>query len=260
MTLIITSLSKYGIVHASDSNLTDGNEENAGEGQKTFAIDYLNAGLTLAGAYSVNGVFMSIWMNNFIAEQQVVPNITLQLFAENLRTSLENEMLPEEKEGGSIIHIMGYVEENGRTHPEFWFVRNIHHLNPATGAYENVDENFELTEDFWGRDDVGVNHLCQFRQPGIYGGQLYINGFSPGRIAYNIAKTQLDNFFIDFWRENHALGFRPPQTLAETEVLVKLYMQVINALFLLRYAPGQIIGGNTQTHLIPQPANILHTR
>ena len=256
MTLIVTYINKFGIVHLSDSNLTDENDENAGEAQKTFSINYLSAGLTLAGIYSVNGVRMDDWMNAFINNQAQIPNITLRQFAENLRALLENNMLPEEKESGSLIHIMGYVEENGRSHPEFWFVRNVHHLNLQTGAYENVNEQFAISEDFWGRDCPADNIMGLFRQENLYAFRMYINGFTSGRIAYNIVQQQLDRFFIDIWRKQEG-GFRPPQSIEETELLAKLYMQVINTLFLLSNNPGQAIGGTTQTNLIPQPINIV---
>ena len=65
MTLILTIINKYGILHASDSALTS-NHAAAGEGKKTFSINFLNAGLTVAGAYSVGGVNMNQWMTDFI--------------------------------------------------------------------------------------------------------------------------------------------------------------------------------------------------
>ncbi len=151
MTLIITHINRYGIVHASDSNLTGADDRDAGTGQKTFPITFLNAGLTVAGNYSVAHVSMDTWMNNFIKRQQGIANLTLEQFSRTLRDELQTNMLPDEKLGGSIIHIAGYVEQNGRTHPEFWFVRNVHGINQQTGEYENIDETFDITEDFWTR-------------------------------------------------------------------------------------------------------------
>jgi len=51
MTLILTQLSKYGIIHASDSNISNERGELLGEGRKVFEIPHLNAGLSVAGSY-----------------------------------------------------------------------------------------------------------------------------------------------------------------------------------------------------------------
>lgn len=95
MTLIVTYISKYGIVHASDSNLTSSSGDPAGEGRKTFPIPALNAGLTLAGAYSVAGTKMDAWMEGFIEAHTAV---SLDIFADKLKDALENQMSPSEKE------------------------------------------------------------------------------------------------------------------------------------------------------------------
>lgn len=118
MTLILTHLSRFGIVHASDSNLTSA-DENAGTGQKSFPIHYLNAGLTLAGAYSVGGIPMDQWMNDFIQRYSDRTGQTLSDFSHSLRGILETDMNHTEKMGGSILHITGYVDNGEVSHPEF---------------------------------------------------------------------------------------------------------------------------------------------
>jgi len=69
MTLILTHLSKFGIIHASDSNLTSDADAPEGQGQKVFKVPFLNAGLSIAGAYSVAGKPMDVWMTDFISSQ-----------------------------------------------------------------------------------------------------------------------------------------------------------------------------------------------
>jgi hypothetical protein len=133
MTLILTHLSKFGILHASDSNLTSFNS-NAGTGQKTISVDFLNAGLTIAGIYSVGGVPMNQWMGNFIRTQSMHSGITLADFSCSLRDELESQMTHNEKMNGSMTHIAGYVNTAGVSHPEFWLVRNVHHIDAQTGG------------------------------------------------------------------------------------------------------------------------------
>ena len=125
MTLIITQISKYGIIHASDSNLTASGQY-AREAQKTFELPFLNAGLTLAGAYSVRGISMDVWMPIFINVQSAIYDLHLSQFAYNLKSKLEDQMFPHEKKRWEHRDIAGYVLSNNQYHPEFWFIRNVH--------------------------------------------------------------------------------------------------------------------------------------
>jgi len=256
MTLIITHINRYGIIHASDSNLTGSDGKDAGKGQKTFPIPHLKAGLTVAGSYGVGRVSMDKWMNDFIQNQQKNQNQSLENFSNNLKDELQTKMLPEEKQSGSLIHIAGYVEKDNKSHPEFWFIRNIHELNTKTGDYEKIDETFEISEDFWNRDCPKDKLMEVFKDANTFSRQLYINGFTPGRIGYNVVSKKLDEFFFGIWNVPD-WKFRQPKSLEESERLVKLYMQVIGDLFVLSDYDAKYIGGGTQTHLIPQPSNIV---
>lgn len=250
MTLVLTHLSKHGIIHASDSNLTAGDQD-AGVGQKTFPVPYLNAGLTVAGSYSVDGISMGRWMNDFILQNQARNN-SLATFAYVLRDHLQSQMTTSEKLCGSMVHIAGYSRESGVSHPEFWFIRNVHGMDRNTGTYKDVDDNFEISEDFWARDCPRYN-LMQAFLSGHY--QLYINGFAPGRIGYVILQESLQKFLSDVWSKPE-WKFRPPQTLQETEDLVKMYVTIITTLFKLSDYSARYIGGDVQTFLILTPNDV----
>jgi hypothetical protein len=256
MTLIITNISRYGIVHASDSNLTGGNEKNAGTGQKTFPIEYLSAGLTLAGSYSVGGTRMDKWMNEYISRQKAHGDKSLKNFCLTLKDALQKEMTKAEKDGGSLIHIAGYVEEDKMTHPEFWFIRNVHGMDSKTGEYKDIDDAFEISEDFWARDCPKRNLMRAFQDDSVYARQIYVNGFTAGRVGFNAVSHKLDEFFLGVW-SNRNWKFRHPKSLEDTERLVKLYMQSITDLFILSDYNAQYIGGGVQTHLIKQPPNVV---
>lgn len=255
MTLIITHIDKFGIIHASDSNLTGANDTSAGEGKKVFSIPKLNAGLALAGSYGVGNESMSSWMPKFIEEQCKIPDITLSVFSSNLKNTLQTSMTSAQKKGGSIIHIAGYVEDNGFMHPEFWFVRNVHGIDQTTGGYKDVDENFEITEDFWTRDLLEEDFKNAWANPTVNAIRTYFNGFSPGRIGYSAVSSELGKFFKHMW-SNKSWKFRPPQTIEENELLIKNYMQIIDTLFLLSEYKAKYIGGSTQT-LILKPTKPL---
>jgi hypothetical protein len=252
MTLILTQISKHGIIHASDSNLSNDCGQTVGCGQKCFVIPKLNAGLTVAGSFGVGSEKMDDWMNNFIEKSS---SSCLKDFAEELRASLEKEMTKEQKNGGSLMHIAGYQKnKNGKYYPEFWFVRNIMDINRETGEYLNIKQEFVKTEDFWTRDNKNSYIFRKFQtKNGDY--QLYINGFTSGRVSYNIIQGYLMNFFRNLW-SNKNYNFRPPKNIKEAKLLIENYMKLINTLFILSDYPGQPIGGDIQMHAIPQPKNI----
>lgn len=252
MTLIVTQISKHGIIHASDSNLSKESGMTVGTGKKCFAIPKLNAGLTVAGSFGVGSRRMDNWMDDFILKST---SLNLENFAEELRSSLEKEMTDVQK-SGSLIHIAGYVKNGEKYHPEFWFVRNIYKLDNKTGEYSDVRKEFIKSEDFWTRDNVIANeNLFNKFQSDDSMYQLYINGFSPGRIGYFIVQNYLTQFFSNLW-SNKEWKFRAPKNIDEAKLLVENYMTIINTNFILSDYPGQIIGGGIQTEILKQPNNI----
>ncbi|HAV10948.1 MAG TPA: hypothetical protein DCX32_00150 [Candidatus Moranbacteria bacterium] len=253
MTLILTQISKHGIIHASDSNLSDQFGLTIGVGKKCFAVPRLNAGLTVAGSFGVGDVAMDYWMEDFIIKSTTQ---NLEDFAEELRVSLETEMLSEQKKDGSMIHIAGYQKnEEGKYHPEFWFVRNVYGLDLETGEYSDIRDKFIKSEDFWTRDNKKTDIFKKFQSSDNLAYQLYINGFSPGRIGYNIVQGYLNDFFAGLWSTEN-WKFRAPKNINEAKLLIENYIKLINTLFVLSDYPGQLIGGSVQIEVIKQPDNI----
>jgi len=163
-------------------------------------------------------------------------------------------MLPGEKEVGTLVHIAGYALDAALGfHPEFHFVRNMHGIR-ADGTYEDSDETFVSSEDFWGRDckhtDVPTGFLSD---DASYEPQWYANGFPEGRIAYVGALTFLRPYFHTLW---HTPGwkFRPPRTLHESMCFVEMFMSLIHGLFDISDYAVPYIGGNIQLIGIPLPA------
>lgn len=255
MTLILTQLSRYGIIHASDSNLSNVRGELVGIGKKVFQIHHLNAGLSLAGSYTVNNIPMNRWMEDFILEDMRIEDSSFKNFAERLKDRLENEMTISEKSMGLMIHIAGYTEINGIYHPEFWFVRNVHGIDNRTGEYTNINDKFNATEDFWTRD-CPKNNLLEAFNKGMY--QMYGNGFASGRIGFFMLQKTLNNFFLQIW-SNTNWHFTPPKSLNQMEALIKLYIKIIGTLFEISDYPGPLIGGDIQTYTIPQPDNFVQS-
>lgn len=91
MTLIASYITKFGIIQASDSNLSN-NEGNAGFGQKVFPIPHLNASLAFSGVYSINGKSVDRWMNEFITNSFFTSE-TIEEFTKELAERINREML-----------------------------------------------------------------------------------------------------------------------------------------------------------------------
>jgi len=253
MSLMVTHISSHGIIHATDSNLTRSDGKADGEAPKTFSVVFLNAGITVAGTYSVAGLTMNIWLDHFIREQQEKKCVSLAEFANYLGKALEKEMTQEEKEGGSMMHIAGYVEDTRGWHPEFWFVRNVYNIDMRTGEYGDFRQTFQVTEDFWQRDWPQHKLAASFKNGGY---QIYTNGFTSGRVSFMILQQHMMDFFNQIWqiREWH---FRPPVSLDESRLIVDLYIQTIGVLFRLSDYSAPLIGGTPQTYAIPAPSSSL---
>ncbi|MDY3554829.1 hypothetical protein R5W24_003958 [Gemmata sp. JC717] len=247
MTLIATHLCRHGIVLSSDSNLSDGTTGLlAATGPKTFAIPYLNAGLSFAGAYGVGSESMDTWMPRFITDSQAAGCATLGDFAERLRDAFQTGTAGQSPDI-MLAHIAGYATGANGFHPEFHFVRNTPGMT-SNGEYELASPIFTTTEDFHARDCKHRNEPSGFGNDGTV--QFYFNGFPSGRMAYLAAVEHVGPFLRGVWN-TPVLGFRPPSTLAEFVGYVRLHMTVIHELFAMS---GQTeIGGDIQTLAIAPP-------
>lgn len=248
MTLILTHISSHGIIHATDSNLTDDGKP-AGEARKVFELPFLDAGLTVAGTYTVGGERMHDWLNKFVQGQQQANCASLEQLATTLSKALEQQMTQEEKARGSLIHIAGYVQDAHGSHPEFWFVRNINSMDSRTGEYKDFKDTFQVTEDLWNRDWQRYKLGALFQHGGY---QLYTNGYTPGRISYRILQDYMTAFFAQIW-QNRAWRFRPPTSLEESRLIVDLYIRAVGVLFQLSDYSAPFIGGSPQTYAIAEP-------
>jgi hypothetical protein len=251
MSLILTHINRFGIIHASDSNLSIPGQDVI-EGKKVFAIDFLNAGLSIAGTYSVDGTDMNIWMEEFIENQRDAKVGTLKQFSEILQQRLQSSLRENEFHLGCMIQISGYSETNGVIHPEFWFLRNIHSINRETGQYENIDETIAISEDFATRDLLYNTTIDKYNFREHEFDYSYFNGFAPGRISYHYLTRSLDTFFNNIW-SNKKWKFRPPSNLNDYKLLINSYILTIDTLFQLSDDYGRVIGGNPQFYLIPAP-------
>jgi len=261
MSLIVTQISQFGIIHASDSKLTEtrsGKDIDAGSVRKVFPIPYLDSGLSIAGSFTIGGQPLEEWIKDFIENQKKEKTLLLSDFANRLRDELQYRMLPQEKHDGSIIHIAGYVQSGSFRHPEFWFIRNIKKIDESTGEYIGAGEEFTISEDFWNRDCLERDFMKEFKKgTKIY--RLYINGMAEARISFNILQDDILAFLRKVWA-NSNWKFRPPNSLDEMLILIELYMEVITKMFRISNYDVFYVGGSIQSYLIPQPANIAPSR
>lgn len=246
MTLIATTISQQGIIHASDSNLTSPSGAIT-TGKKVFRLGFVEGAVSVAGAYGVNRQPMDAWMQSAIDEYARTDSPTLQGFAEFLKQRLTAQADPSRR---SLLHVAGYVEAEEGARPEFYFVRNIDGMNPD-GSYGSPKREFDVSEDFWTRD---YQQKETTEAVGSGGAQLYFNGFPDGRIAYLAVNRQLQDFYRQVW-SRPGWRFRAPRTLDELAGFVELDIRAICTLFQSSDYPSAYIGGEVQVEKIPAPAN-----
>jgi len=251
MTLILTHINKYGIILASDSNLTN-NEGNTGFGQKVFPIPHLNSALTYSGNYSINGKSIDLWMTNFITGSFFTCK-TIEQFTSELSNRMTSEMRDEEINAVSIVHVCGYQVYNNISYLEHWHISNGTLSND--GNYSKAINQFHFCNDFNTRTvDQHREILNKLNEDSTYH-QFYINGFPPGRMGIMHIKQVMDKALKEIWNHEE-WGFRKPQNIFEVASTLEFYFELVALLFKMSNYNALYIGGKTQLHIIPVPQNI----
>lgn len=246
MSIIITQINKYGIILGSDSNVSS-NDRVLGERAKIFEITKLGAALCVAGSYTVGGEMLDVWMPTFINSKQDSRE-SLEGFVVRLSTAFEEQMTPAEKSNLSISQISGYVDG----HPEMWCLSNTTLLE--NGTYSIGSDKFHYSEDFWKRDYDDGNFEDIFKSNGL-NYQMYVNSIMAGRVAFNIVRQYIDQYFYSMWKLPN-FKFRCPESLNEHRLLVKSYLDIIDTMFNLSDYNPKIVGGKTQLLVIKNPGVI----
>jgi hypothetical protein len=247
VTLILTMFSAFGIVHVTDSNLSD-DIGNTDEGPKAFRCARLPAGVACAGAYRVKGEPMDRWLPARISEYEAGASTpTVAGLADWLRRCLEVSMTPEEKDDYSFLHVAGYTWNSERWYPVMYIVSNCPDLD-GEGEYLPPDQTFQpLVEKLW--SNLTDEQRAQFEDGATH---IYINGFPQGRMAYLGLRNSLSDFLQSVW-DRKGWHFRRLSSLEDCAIYLRLHLAVIGDLFLMsEYGP--IIGGPTQIVSIRPPA------
>ncbi len=251
MTLIASYINKFGIVQASDSNLTT-DTGNAGFGQKIFPIPHLNASLSYSGTYYIDGRQVDEWMNDFVTGTFHTCS-TIEEFTKQLSERMTSEMRENEINAVSIVHIAGYQKFDHQSHLEHWHISNSG--LQGDGNYSAPRTNFNYSNDFNSRTRKEQREMLIQMDFDSLNHAIYINGFPDGRIAYMYIKSQMDKVLTDIWNTKE-WNFRQPQNLFESASILKLYFEFVCQLFKLSYHSALYIGGDIQTNLIPAPQDL----
>lgn len=251
MTLIASYITKFGIIQASDSNLS-GKEGSAGFGQKVFPIPHLNASLAYSGVYSIDGKNIDQWMNEFI-NGSFFTTETIEEFTKDLAVKMNSEMRAEEIKCVSIVHIAGYAKHDHQSHAEHWHISNTQ--LQTDGNYAKAEDEFHIENDFNSRTNPEQRELLRSFDFDCFNHQYYINGYPPGRDIANAIKGSLDETLVAIWKQDN-WKFNKPENLFEFSTIVKLYFEFVKTLFKMSNYPALFIGGETQTHLIPVPQDL----
>lgn len=252
MTLIASYITQFGIIQASDSNLTS-DIGNTGYGQKIFPIPHLNASMAYSGVYSINGTALDIWINDFIAGSYYSAN-TIEEFTKQLSKRLNSEIREYEVSEVSIMHIAGFQKQDYISFVEHWHISNSNLLD--NGMYDDPEDSFHYSNDFNSFKNEDDRALLRKFDTNSLVHKYYINGFPPGRISSVVIKQKLDQSLNIIW-SNPDWKFKKPENIFEFSNLVKLYFDFVIRLFPMSNYNAMYIGGDIQTHLIPAPQNLL---
>lgn len=244
MTLIRCLITQFGIIQASDSNLSTGDAP-AGIGTKVYDLGFCNGALAFTGLYDIAGQRMDEWMPAFIRTYTATDAPSLEGFANALKDVLSMELGDRSK---NLYHIAGYVADTAGWHPEMWFVRNVDEIRDD-GEYGEPGE-WLISEEFWGQ---------HYQQPGIPellagGGHFgYINGTAHGRAAMIQTSDLLWRMFATTLWYDPLNDFREPRSLDELAPIVDAELRMIGALYSSSDYFAPFIGGESQILLIPRP-------
>jgi hypothetical protein len=252
MTIIKTVISNFGIIQASDSNVTRSDSKEATSDPKVFPLGFCDAALAYAGTYRIGEERLNSWMPHCIDDYASSENSSLRGFAEHLKRCLETGMTDSQKtQNANLVHIAGYSSDESGIHPEFYFVRNTPGINPEDGKYKQPTGEFQISEDFWTRDYVSSRDRLN---PSSY--HSYFNGTPDGRIAF-FAFDQIFNAYLqDVWGHS-TWKFRPPRSLEELSSVIELQIRTIGILYSMSDYSAPLVGGEPQIFRIEPPSGAL---
>jgi len=147
MTLLLTDVTKFGIVFAADRQLV-GHRQRTEKAQKVFPLERLNAAIAYFGQAYVGSKRMDRWLDRFIDEHCEI--YSLEQLAHVLGTALEKGLVGKQRSQFLGFHLAGYVKQDGLTCPTFWFVRNFEHLDTTTFKYHGILAHFRVSEEILG--------------------------------------------------------------------------------------------------------------
>ena len=262
MTLLVTMVSKYGIVHLSDSHTSNQDQVVVTDAKKIFCVPNADIAVSVSGSYRVDSQAMDGWMPIFLQKQSDAGNITPAGIAQALRKDLTSAW----DEGtdaqimkyGGILHVAGYTVESGISHPECWSVRNREEQPNSAGIYVMVTTGeFMAIEHFWTKyqQDAALKASIQSGSP-----WHYINGSHLGRRGLGVILEHLYRGLNEVWSINSLEGingpqslFRSPRSIEEVREIGEFYLRGACLLYRLSDYKIAVIGGEIQSEMIPVP-------
>lgn len=191
MTLVVSEISKHGVVMVGDSAITYSNAGIAvgvGEGAaKVQYSDMANIGFAIWGNAVVQGQQLDGWLKDFI-DSTIKNNEDLESVGQRLAAQLRSELEKEHKPWDELvfgIHLAGYKNDL----PRLWHIHCGHHNEPPhePRLYHDYPEDHNWTESYY----RGLFF------PPRGGGTAYAhlrNGYTP---HYALLFNSMDNYVND---------------------------------------------------------------
>lgn len=230
MTLVLTDVSRFGVAMAADSAVTFDNDRVFVGFQKLLPVPCVNAGLSLWGKGSVNGMDADIWLQRFI-ESEVSSRMHLWDVACKLAEKLNGAFgrVISERMG---IHVGGFDERNGIRGPAFYHVHN--------GHYEVGFRNGEIVT--MPREDPPIREFEAHPDcpPGKKYGMTRNGDFAIFAFLFDTISPLLDNL-----QQMTVLTFPYPPSLAARGEYLRFWINIVIEIYRL---------SNARRRILPQPA------
>lgn len=246
MTLIVTTISKNGIIHASDRATmvgSEGRRQRGPDAVKTFRISDFGL-VSIAGSEEVGHRSFDEWFPSFLG-RGAYTQANLRELASDMRNELEAAQ-PAGTPRGQIIHLSGYTNENGPRVPLFFHIRNRD--SDENGDYVDPTREYRCDENFQSRD----YRRGKFRkkwETRSSASQLYVNGSFEGRIAFLKNIRTLSRSLKTIWTRGHLL---PPKSLEEEQRILGNQLDLL--ITLCEISNFQNIGGQIDIMSVPSVA------
>jgi hypothetical protein len=231
MTLVVTNVSKVGIVMVGDSaetcQISTGVHYVRTGVRKVLPVCQISAGISMWGVGNIDDCPIDVWIETFI--KTVQPTWTLRHLADELATSLNATGIYPGKKGDAVggFHVAGYEDHTTASLPAIYHVHNKHPQEMAheLRVYHDFPESIYKGDFIKYQNDLSVGHVDWHIRNGAYEHFIFIWDALVGNPTTQNPASVLERM------AQMGLHCPFPDTLAERARFYALLVEIVARLF-----------------------------